>query len=172
MNQSPIERPGIIYRPDLQSRSQRWFYRMLTTGAWVVWVYRFLPLISIVAWGLGIDYFARYMLEPGGAGYLFTLTTYTVVIAASALIIVGWSRYNQIRSRRYNRRSQPQPVSDEMIQERFFVSADDLARIHDSKIMVLELDDDGHVTRATTQVRLEPGRGFPRQKGPSAAAVD
>lgn len=161
MTNHPPKHPDIIFRPDLQSRGQRNAYRALTVAAWAIWLYLLAPLLSLLAWWLGADLFGRYMLDPAGRSYLITLTLYAVVIAAAALVIVGWSRYNQIRFTGRSRRKPSQRVTNEMISERFKVSMEDLRRIHASRVIVLELDDQGEITAVKQKVGARPDSPTP-----------
>ena len=146
MTEGPsTETPEIIRRPDLVPRRKRAVSSGVTLLAWAIWIYLFLPLFSLLAWWLGIELFAGYMLDPDERGYLITLTSYLIVIAICALIILGWSRYNQLRFRGKDRRSGAPPVTDEMVQQRFHLDAESLATIHSSKVIVLHLNEEGLV---------------------------
>ncbi len=149
--------PEIIYRPDLQPRGQKTLFGAITMGAWAVWVYLFLPLLSLLAWAMGFDIFGRYMLQAEGPGYLITLTGYAVVVAIAALIILGWSRYQYWRFAGRDRRQSSSRVTDSMTCERFHISPADLKRIHDSRVVVLYLDEQGWVEKAECRVNAEGG---------------
>ncbi len=161
-------RPEIIYRPELQPRPQRLAFSGITVMAWAVWFYLFLPLLSVLAWWLGAEYFAHYMLEPGGRGYFVTLTGYAVVIAIAALIILGWSRYNQFRFSGRDRRAHQPDVSDEMTSARFHVRPEMLERIRASQVMEFDLDAHGRIEQVRERDLSAAGH---RQTG-SARAPD
>lgn len=149
------EHPDIIYRPDLLPPRHRVMFSGITLVAWGIWVYLFLPLLSVLAWWLGVEIFASYMLDPTDRGYFVTLTFYLIVIAGAGLIIVSWSRYNQLRFRGQDRRAHTPPVSPEMVQARFRVDAQTLEQIHASKVMVFDLDKDGVIREVSTKTLLK-----------------
>jgi biofilm PGA synthesis protein PgaD len=160
--------PDIIYRPDLLPRKNRVFFSGITLFAWGIWVYLFLPLISVIAWWAGVEMFARFMLDPDERIYMVTLSMYLIVISGAALVIFGWSRYNLLRFQGQDRRSKMPPVSNKMTEDRFYIDSDSLDRIHRSKIMVLELDTDGHFRQVTTRLAIknQPGNDFSSADSP------
>lgn len=149
------EHPDIIYRPDLLSARHRVMFSGITLFAWGIWAYLFLPLISALAWWVGMETFASYMLDPDDRGYFVTLTIYLIVIAGAGLVIIAWSRYNQLRFQGQDRRGAMPPVSNDMIQARFRVDRETLEQIHASKVMVLDLDADGRIREVTTKVAMQ-----------------
>ena len=46
-------RPLIIERPELQSIVQRYGYVSVTVVCWFLWLYLFVPLLSLGGWFLG-----------------------------------------------------------------------------------------------------------------------
>jgi len=142
------DHPEIIYRPDLQPRGRRALFSGITLLAWLIWFYLFLPLLSIAAWWFGVTAFREHMLDPGRSGYLLTLTGYAIVVAVTALIIIGWSRYNQIRFGGPDRRRPIAPVTDAMIQERFDLDAETLRLARAARRLEIDLDPKGRLRQA------------------------
>lgn len=157
MSRKHPEHPEIIYRPDLQPAGRRALFSAITLFAWLVWLYLFLPLLSIAAWWFGITTFQEQMLDPVRNAYLFTLTGYAIVVAIATLLIVGWSRYNEARFGGPDRRRPVAPVTDEMIQERFGLDAATIRQVRKAQIMQIELDRSGRLERAD----FEPVRPRP-----------
>jgi biofilm PGA synthesis protein PgaD len=145
------EHPAIIYRPDLLPARHRVMFSGITLVAWGIWAYLFLPLISALAWWVGVEMFASYMLDPDERTYFVTLTMYLIVIAGAGLVIFAWSRYNQLRFQGQDRRAHTPPVSQDMIQARFRVDAQTLDQIHASKVMVFNLAEDGTIREVITK---------------------
>ena len=154
MRHNEPEHPTIIYRPDLIPKRKRAFFSGITLMAWFIWVYLFLPLISLAGWWFGFELFASYMLVPEERTYFVTLTMYLIVIAICALIILAWSRYNQLRFQGKVRRSHTLSVTPEMTQARFHLDADTLDQIHASQVLVLDLDDNGLIREVRTKKPL------------------
>lgn len=141
--------PDIIYRPDLLPKRRRVMFSGITLLAWFVWFYLFLPLISLAAWWMGIETFSVYMLEPVTRGYLLSLTGYAVVVAVTALMIVSWSRYNQVRFGGPDRRQPMPPVTQEMISQRFRVDEAMLEKIQNARTLDLNFDPTGQLAHPT-----------------------
>lgn len=150
------DHPEIIYRPDLQPRGRRALFSGITLLAWLIWFYLFLPLLSIGAWWFGATAFREHMLDPGRSGYLLTLTGYAIVVAVTALIIIGWSRYNQIRFGGPDRRRPIAPVTDAMIQERFDLDAETLSLARAARTLEIDLDPHGRLRQARVLDRERP----------------
>lgn len=137
------EHPEIIRRPDLQPRTQRWVFRTFTVLAWTVWIYLFLPLLGLLLWALGIERFLRLIIVPGTQGQMLALFAFVGILAAAALVIVGWSRFSAHRARTAPRPDEPRPVTDTMTCERFRITPDMLETIRSNRIIVLHIDDKG-----------------------------
>lgn len=147
MSRQPVRHPEILYRPDLQPVGQRTLYSMLTVLAWLVWLYLFLPLISLAAWWFGIDLFSRYLLGPEDRSHLLTLLGYAGVVVLSAVAIVAWSFYNLRRYGGLDRRRPVPMVSDEELCRRFETDAATLAALRTERRMVLHLEAGIHLER-------------------------
>lgn len=149
------EHPDIIYRPDLQPPARRALFSGITFVAWLMWFYLFLPLLSVAAWWFGIESFRQYMFDPARSGYLLTLTGYAIVVAVTALTIVGWSRYNQIRFGGPDRRRPLPPVSNEMMQEKFQLDADMLEQVQRAKTIKLTFGEGGALEHASFRHEID-----------------
>ncbi len=130
----------------------------ITLAAWLIWFYLFIPLLSLGAWWFGIDAFREYMLQPGARGYLLTLTGYAIVIALTFLIILGWSRYNQIRFGGPDRRHGQPPVTAEMTAKRFHVKPELLEQLQQARTIDLNFDPTGQLAHPTIRESSRPIR--------------
>lgn len=144
MHDAP-RRPPIIYRPDLQPRPQRLLFSSLTALAWLIWLYLFLPLVSVLAWWFGVDLFAQFILDPEDSAHLLTLLRYFGVVIVAAVVIVAWSTYNLRRFGGLDRRKNIPPVSDAELCERFNTNQETLERLRTGRRLVLELDPEGQL---------------------------
>jgi len=141
-------RPPIIYRPDLQPRPQRLLFSSLTALAWLIWLYLFLPLLSLLAWWFGVDLFAKFILRPEDTAHLFTLLRYFGVVIIATVIIIAWSTYNLKRFGGLDRRKMTPPVSDADLCARFNIPQELLENLRTGRNLVLELDDLGQIESA------------------------
>lgn len=113
-------RPLIIERPDLQTLSQRWGYRSVTIMAWILWFYLFIPLLSFIAWVVGLSLIYRLMLQDlDVAEFWQLLATYGAGIGVLAGCYLLWAFYSYLRFRGPDTRSEVPNAS-----------ADELGRLH------------------------------------------
>lgn len=139
MRKEPVH-PNIIRRPELQPRGQRTLFRLITLCAWAIWLYLLFPLISLLVWYLGFDYFRRYVLDARDVDIVSMLSIYGAMIVIAGVIIVGWSRYNAYIYRRKNRRSTPAAVNADMMCQRFRVDREMLDMLRSSKTLTMDID--------------------------------
>lgn len=87
----------IINRPERQNPFQRAFFTFLTMVAWTLWVSLWLPLITLVAWLLGLQdvYVKLGMNHPFRAANDLGLVLQVAAIAA--LSLGSWAFYNRMR---------------------------------------------------------------------------
>lgn len=149
----------IIDRPELQARRHRWTYSTLTLVAWVIWMYLWLPVVTIVAWYLGVRTFIREIMLPDRAVVLALVLSYLAVIVVMGVILVVWSQYNLRRFRGLERRRASPPVTDQEILEWFQCSSENMERLRVEKSVTVEYDEEGGI------LAVEPG---PNAQPPSA----
>ena len=110
------ERPPIISRPERQTAAQKWGYRSVTVVAWLLWFYLVIPLLSLVAWLVGLVFLHDVLLQGLTLdGLLRLLATYGLGIAVLTGTYLLWALYGYLRFRRQVRRRTVQPVSDQAL---------------------------------------------------------
>jgi biofilm PGA synthesis protein PgaD len=89
--------PIIIDRPERQAPAQRVIFALITMVAWTVWVSLWLPLITLIAWLLGLqDVYIKLGLDhPFRAASDLGLVLRVAIVAA--LSIGAWALYNRMR---------------------------------------------------------------------------
>lgn len=95
----------IINRPQNQSKTQKLTNIFVTTLAWSLWSYMWLPLIGLVGWYLGFEFFQKAMKDNGWNDFLKEVPSYInyVSIASGSLLvwaIANWYRFGGIRDKR------------------------------------------------------------------------
>ncbi|TVR62874.1 MAG: poly-beta-1,6-N-acetyl-D-glucosamine biosynthesis protein PgaD [Gemmatimonadales bacterium] len=146
---TPPSREGlIIERPDLQPPGQRVAYRVVTAIAWVVWGYLWLPLITLLAWFLGVRRFIREVVVPEQSFLLATGFVYIVVILTLAATLVVWSRYNLARFGGRERRQHPPPLPREEMESYFELSEGVLDTLRSGRRTVVDYDAEGRMEDA------------------------
>ncbi|MDB5850870.1 MAG: poly-beta,6-N-acetyl-D-glucosamine biosynthesis protein PgaD [Rhodoferax sp.] len=111
-----MKRPLIIERPDLQDWQQKAVFGALTAVFWVIWVFLWMPLITLIGWFFFGYQFHLEMVELNGyARFLNVLVVYAIVIGSMGGGLMLWALYNDIRFRGIDRRKTiSAPSTDEM----------------------------------------------------------
>jgi len=87
----------IINRPHRQQPLQRTLFTLVTMVAWTLWISLWLPVLTLIAWLLGLeDAFNQlgFMHPMHAANDLSIVLTIAVVCALS---MGSWSQYNRVR---------------------------------------------------------------------------
>lgn len=101
----------LIRKPRKQPRLQRAAWGFVTLGFWMVYVYLWTPLVTLLLWLLGIRtaffelYVREHAIEP------FLLFSLPLLALACALLLISWAEYNRLRFSRADRRSQPRSAT-------------------------------------------------------------
>jgi biofilm PGA synthesis protein PgaD len=141
-------KPIIIERPELQSPLQRATTRGLTLVFWVIWIYLWLPVISLVAWLAGIELFREYMIDNDGYKILFDdINWYVIIIVLIGVIFIGWARYNLLRFRDKESRKNPVIVDLAAHAQHFKIDPQQLKQWQTAKHLVIHHDKHGDITR-------------------------
>lgn len=141
----PGEFPLIIDRPELQARHRRVVYSTVTLLAWGLWMYLWLPLVSLLAWWFGVRAFTREFVVPRTDILLDTLAIYALVVSALGITLILWSRYNLHRYGPRGRRQAPNQVSDREVSEWFGVPEEQLPSIRSAGSQVVRFHPDGQI---------------------------
>ena len=139
----------IIRRPDLQPKTERLVWSVVTLIAWGFWFYLWLPAVSLVAWFFGVHLFIEHMLVDEAQNYIPSLGTYGVIVLSFAGVMLSWSLYNWGRFGRRNRRKLAPRVETAEIAEFFQVKMDELLGAQKHRILVINLSPEGHIEKFT-----------------------
>lgn len=135
------QRPLIIERPDLQTAGQRWGYRSLTALCWVLWLYLFMPLVSVLAWALGLTWAYRMLLQDLELIELWHMVTaYSAGIGALSAVYMFWAVTSYFRFRRASRRKSPSRVADELLAASHNLGVAELQVLRDGERLVIPPD--------------------------------
>jgi biofilm PGA synthesis protein PgaD len=112
-------RPLIIERPDLQTSSQRYGNISITVACWMVWLYLFVPLLSLLAWVTGATLVYEVLYMDLGEGLVISrVLSYGKGIAVLTGIYSVWAIYNYVRWSGVERRQTPELVTTEEMADR------------------------------------------------------
>jgi biofilm PGA synthesis protein PgaD len=139
--------PMIIDRPDLQSKAQRYGWSSITLTFWALYVYLWLPLLTLAAWWVGVKLFNYHMIElQGYTGFIDKLGLYSVIIFVISAILIGWAEINRMRFKNKLRRMDNSEVTIDEIAEKYNLPAHKLAELRQKKSMIVHFSDKGSIT--------------------------
>ena len=136
----------MIQRPERQSRAQKAVFTMITVGAWLFWVFLWLPLITLGAWAFGLRnaWLQLYVLDPIGDGGDINIVL--VVALICALVFSSWSAYNHARFAGKQKRRGKSPVSVGETAAAIGATTDDAVRMQGHRRAVVSVADNGFMT--------------------------
>lgn len=141
----------IINRPNLQSRGQRIISSILLSAFWMLWIYIWLPLASLFAWGFGVHLFYDEMVLENGFEVFIEMagnTSMMIIILGTSLL--SWAFYNWGRFRNKKRRRVAKLLSNEEMAEYFQVDKEELIVWHHANRIVVHHNEQGDVQRVET----------------------
>lgn len=149
----PPPPPPLIERPELVGRPRRLGYTLFTLIAWAVWVYLWLPLISLLAWLVGIQLFRQEVLQaPALVRSFYALGWFLGAVLVAALVYTGWAQYNLRRFRGKDRRRGEPDLSISAAAAFFDLPPARLEELRRASRAVIRMDDHGHPAEIATGV--------------------
>ena len=130
----------IIDRPELQSKSKRAVYGVLTAALWSFYLYLLLPLATLLAWWLGFTaVYEEMVMRRGWEALLELIGVYGSIVLAMGLAQVGWALINWLRfyGRRDRRREHPPVVSQEFAEPLFLMDTGEFSVWQSAKRLVV-----------------------------------
>jgi biofilm PGA synthesis protein PgaD len=148
------DRKFTIDAPQLVSGRLRARDGVFTSLMWLLYAYLWLPMISLGAWLLGIDFAYEVMVRAGGAdGLMRILAWYGIAALLIVMMVTGWSAMQRFRFRGKDRRGMIPLVSDEALLASSALAADDFALLRSGQSLRVVIDDDGQL------LGVEPASG-------------
>lgn len=89
-----LDIPAFIYRADLQSRLQKSTSAGLMMLLWGVWIYLFIPSLTLLAWMLGYREFNQYILQ-NSQGFLDQISEMAKIILVLGSLFTLWAIYRR-----------------------------------------------------------------------------
>jgi biofilm PGA synthesis protein PgaD len=136
----------VIHRPDLQTLRQRYGYGMATLVLWFAYIYLWIPLATLGAWGLELGFIHRQLTTLQNVEGLYRLlAVYAVVVLAIGMALIAWARLNLTRFRGMDRRKAPLPVTTREVASAFHISPSVLSFWYLSKSITMHHSANGQV---------------------------
>ena len=114
----------------------------------VALAYLWLPLVSLGAWYLGLQFAYDLALRSSGPESLVSLLiSFGFILLGTTVVVILWSRIQRARFARHERRVFSPALESAEEQAHWALSAEDFHRIRSGKRLVIHLDDNGALTR-------------------------
>ena len=167
----------IIDRPESMSDLRKGTEWSLTAFGWFVWGFLARPLLILALWYLGVRQAYVHMIKLGGIRYfLLFIKGYAFVVAAVLIALFGWNLYNRLRFRKKDRRKRVPHAAHEELARILSIQAQELRRLHDSKTISIEFQEEGRLlfeldgAAPSTSRPAIPGRYNPSHLPPMSQA--
>ncbi|ENX12586.1 poly-beta-1,6-N-acetyl-D-glucosamine biosynthesis protein PgaD [Acinetobacter sp. CIP 64.2] len=109
---------------------------------WALWTLLFLPLLVIFLWLYQGKLIKNYIFAEQISVQIHNFFWLTLIVAMCCTSLLLWASYNWLRYRK-TEKSTINNVSPSLLAECFFIPMDDLAKIQNSKNIVLHYDHKG-----------------------------
>ena len=140
---APPSHDPFIYSPkNRPSGATRTLHGVLTVLAWALYAYLWLPLLTVLAWVMGVrtSYVELYVRNNHVDQSIFVVILVLAVVATA--LLVGWAEYNRHRFGGPDRRAAAPDVEPHDIAESLFAPAELSRHMAGAKSMTLAMGED------------------------------
>jgi len=140
--------PPVIVRPERLARQQRALQRAATLLAWSAYAWLWVPLVTLVAWVLGLQagwdrlYLQRNAVDP------FILAALPIIALLCGLLLIGWAEYNRARFTDADRRLRRSDVADAAVRERLQAPAQVMHTLRRHRVVTVRMDEQARPVKA------------------------
>jgi len=142
----------LIHNSDKLPRSHRMFWGGVTGVFWLLYLYLWLPLITLAMWLLGVNNALVELYIRKGTVDTYLLVALPLIALVCATILSAWAEYNRRRFQGVDRRVAAEPVGIEMIARALGAGSEIAAAMRAGKHMTLTMSDEA----TPTAVREHP----------------
>ncbi|KPN20149.1 hypothetical protein AO715_09610 [Xanthomonas sp. Mitacek01] len=143
-------KPPIIDHTPTRGPGKRLASGALTAAAWSVYAWLWVPLITAIAWFVGVRtvYLRLYLydneIDP------FLLAALPLIALICGALLIGWAEYNRARFANADRRRRRETIDDEQVRVALGATSALAAKLRDGRIVQVALDDDARPVAATS----------------------
>lgn len=143
-------KPPIIDHTPTRGPGKRLASGALTAAAWSIYAWLWVPLITAVAWFVGVRtvYLRLYLydneIDP------FLLAALPLIALICGVLLIGWAEYNRARFANADRRRRRETIDDEQVRVALGATPALAAKLRDGRIVQVALDDDARPVAATS----------------------
>ncbi|MGD0960316.1 MAG: poly-beta-1,6-N-acetyl-D-glucosamine biosynthesis protein PgaD [Methylomonas sp.] len=152
-------KPLIINNPDLQTIRQKYSSTLLTFVFWLIWLYLWTPLITLIAWYFGVKLFYFQMFDLRGIDEVIADAVIFYEIVACIGVSFGvWALYNYARFKNLERRKALPSVTTGQLAVFFGVEEQQIAELQDAQRISIQFDEQANMVacRAMEQAEAKP----------------
>ncbi|AWH54383.1 poly-beta-1,6-N-acetyl-D-glucosamine biosynthesis protein PgaD [Stenotrophomonas sp. ESTM1D_MKCIP4_1] len=146
--------PPVIVRPERLARQQRFLQRAATLLAWSAYAWLWVPLITLIAWLVGLRagwerlFLLRNAVDP------FFLAALPIIALFCGLLLIGWAEYNRARFADADDRQRRSDVADAAVRARLQAPAQVMHTLRRHRVVTVRMDDQARPVRAWPTQRL------------------
>lgn len=131
----------LIDNSDKLPRSHRVFWGGVTGVFWLLYLYLWLPLVTLAMWLLGVNNTLVELYIPEGRVDAYLLVALPLIALVCAVVLSTWAEYNRQRFKGMDRRTSVEPVGIEMLAIGLGASSAVAAAMRAGKRMTLTMSD-------------------------------
>ena len=142
-----MKRPLIINSPSLQSLQQQYVSALFTFIFWMIWIFLWTPLITLVGWLSGLDLIYIQMIElEGFSDITEDFSGFLICVAIIGSVLGFWALYNFLRFKDIERRAAITPVNNQQLAAFFGVAVNTLDTQQKTQCLSISFDDQGNIS--------------------------
>jgi|SRR5690606_2474755 len=149
----------LVQRPHDVPPLRRVLWGLVTAVFWAVYLYLWLPLITLLAWVLGLRqgwihlYRGEHQVDP------FLFIALPLICVACAALMIAWGEYNRFRFRRNERRrGAPHVASDADVARGLGASPDVATALAGARVATIVMDAQARLAALAGVAPMAPAR--------------
>ena len=135
----------IIEKPESQRPLQRATFALITMVAWTLWISLWMPVLTAIAWLLGMQNAYRQLGLVHPLHAASDLRLVVMVALVSSLSIGTWSQYNRFRFSGKQKRRANRPLDIADMAPALAASVNTAKQLRAGRRSVIQFTDNGHM---------------------------
>lgn len=132
----------VIRRPQQLGWHRRQWQRGCTLLAWTLYAWLLLPLLTWLAWLIGLRAAWQRLYVEQNAVDPFVLGALPVIALLCGLLLIGWAEYNRRRHANADRRRRRADVDEATVQTLLGAPAEVASALRQHRLLTVRLDAD------------------------------
>ena len=144
--------PRIISKPGAQPALHRSFFGVITAAFWALYLYLWLPLLTLVLWLFGIRttifelYLREHQIDP------FLILALPLIAITATILLILWAEYNRWRFKDKERRNPQANVTLDRVAAALHATPEIAAELNSGRISILHMDQERAYPLSVTAV--------------------